>query len=556
MKNPSSSIQHEPAATDSVKTSEGRCRAIRIIVLLALIAIATILRVDRANVSLQGDEVLTLKGALLPLYEVLFYRTYPLYYILAHFSLTLGVSEITLRLPSIIAGVLSVPASYFIGREVAGTRAAMLAALLAAISTYNIHFSVVARFYTLVMLAEILLMYFLYRSIVHGGWKNWTAFVLTGLWGAISQLTVVPFFGTMVLGAAAWILSSRSVSGLKSKVILIGVLGFCSLLGTATLLAGMLEHGIPSMLTVESDSSGEADEFVDEPSDSKGHSFDFRLTPSDYAEYLVLFLPRAHPAVQLAFAAFMITGFVALCGRAPAMAWIIGAQFILTPLPFFVARASHWYNDKYFCSLVPVFYILAAAGIAHAADRAGAIMERRGKKHASPAALARRRRLAANSVVAGLVLAYSPFAVGDISTEIRRLASSDWKGMARYVAERVEPGDVIAFTRKARKRTRHLAPEDRVYFKSHPSFEYYFDHYIGMRESAGEPGLKNSLKRVATGTSEDLLNALHRYRKSRVWSVAIRENQMDNEVEDMLKTLAPDENAGFSGGRVRLFDAQ
>jgi 4-amino-4-deoxy-L-arabinose transferase-like glycosyltransferase len=77
----------------------------------------------------------------------------PLYYWMLHFwRLGTGDSEFGLRLLSCAFGVLTVAASYRLGREVSGPKAGLLAALLLSISRFNICWSQEIRMYALAAL--------------------------------------------------------------------------------------------------------------------------------------------------------------------------------------------------------------------------------------------------------------------------------------------------------------------------------------------------------------------------------------------------------------------
>jgi mannosyltransferase len=71
----------------------------------------------------------------------------PLYYSLMHIWMALGTDEFKLRLPSVIAGILVIPAVYAIGFQISGHRLAATAAALTAISPLQVAYSQEARGY-------------------------------------------------------------------------------------------------------------------------------------------------------------------------------------------------------------------------------------------------------------------------------------------------------------------------------------------------------------------------------------------------------------------------
>jgi hypothetical protein len=128
--------------------------------LAALIALAAALRLS--TLGLQGfwyDEAFTPVHVLHPsLWATLrgvvhTENTPPLWYILAWADArVLGSGEVALRLPSALAGIATVPVAWMIGRELAGRRAAVLAAAIVAVNPLFVWYSQEARAYALFVL--------------------------------------------------------------------------------------------------------------------------------------------------------------------------------------------------------------------------------------------------------------------------------------------------------------------------------------------------------------------------------------------------------------------
>ena len=80
----------------------------------------------------------------------------PLYYALLHGWIGLfGAGPVSLRLLSVLFGVLAIPAIYLAGRRMLSHRAALLAAFLLAISPLHVYYSQEVRMYGLVALLSI-----------------------------------------------------------------------------------------------------------------------------------------------------------------------------------------------------------------------------------------------------------------------------------------------------------------------------------------------------------------------------------------------------------------
>lgn len=83
----------------------------------------------------------------------------PLYYYLLHFWVgAAGISEFAVRALSAALGTLVVAATYALTRKLASAKAALLAALIAAVSPFQVYYSQEARMYILAALVGLLLM--------------------------------------------------------------------------------------------------------------------------------------------------------------------------------------------------------------------------------------------------------------------------------------------------------------------------------------------------------------------------------------------------------------
>ena len=84
----------------------------------------------------------------------------PGYFVILHFAQgAFGNSEWALRLPSAVAGWLSIPAIYLLGRRIYSDREGLIAALLVAVSWTGIYFSQETRSYSILILLSIVAAY-------------------------------------------------------------------------------------------------------------------------------------------------------------------------------------------------------------------------------------------------------------------------------------------------------------------------------------------------------------------------------------------------------------
>ncbi|HJX39241.1 MAG TPA: glycosyltransferase family 39 protein, partial [Anaerolineae bacterium] len=107
----------------------------------------------------------------------------PFYYLLLHFwVLITGVSATSVRLFSVMAGTLSVPLVYVVGRRLIGQTAGLIAALVMALAPFHVYYSQEARMYALVTLLVLASVY-VFLSLLErhrlgvSSWRYWVLYV-------------------------------------------------------------------------------------------------------------------------------------------------------------------------------------------------------------------------------------------------------------------------------------------------------------------------------------------------------------------------------------------
>ena len=131
------------------------------LLLAILLVAAVLLRIHRLGDETWLDEILTqIRVSRLGLWQLA--TTYEsqnqhlLYSLLARLSIdVLGDTVIALRAPAAICGVLSIAATFLVGRELLSRREALVAAALLAFSDLHVWFSQNARGYTALALATL-----------------------------------------------------------------------------------------------------------------------------------------------------------------------------------------------------------------------------------------------------------------------------------------------------------------------------------------------------------------------------------------------------------------
>lgn len=207
---------------------------------LLLAAAAALLRFARLGTwSMWSDEIATLRDA----HNLSAVKTYPIgYALIGWFVGIFGDSELAARFIPALAGVISVPAIYLVGRRLFNERAGVIAGAMLALSSYHIFFSQFARYYTLVLLFGLGAMWFGYLAIEHNRRRH-AAMAVTLLVLAVlthwSALLLVPALALCALlrlrDGFSWHKSGWTLAILFGPMLL-------GLLAASPLLAGFLRQ--------------------------------------------------------------------------------------------------------------------------------------------------------------------------------------------------------------------------------------------------------------------------------------------------------------------------
>ncbi len=126
----------------------------------------------------------------------------PLYFILQHFVLrTIGDSETIMRLPSAVAGVLTLLAVYLLGRRLYSDTEGLIGAALMAVVLFPVRYSQEARANSMVLLFSVLLTYF-WVDVLRRLWKG----ERPGAWPVVAYalcatvLAYLHYFGLYLVG--------------------------------------------------------------------------------------------------------------------------------------------------------------------------------------------------------------------------------------------------------------------------------------------------------------------------------------------------------------------
>ncbi len=119
----------------------------------------------------------------------------PLYNLLLHFWIQIfGPSEASVRLPSAIAGFLTIPVMYVVGWRTLGRRTGLFAAGLLAISPYHVWYSQEAKMYTIAVLLTLVSTALFIEALQRNERRWWIGYVVVTSLGFYFHVTTVLIF--------------------------------------------------------------------------------------------------------------------------------------------------------------------------------------------------------------------------------------------------------------------------------------------------------------------------------------------------------------------------
>lgn len=158
-------------------------------IMLFIVLLGLILRlifIDKPD-GLWNDEYVSWAIATLPLGKKFFHEIasqchMPLYYFYLKFFIHFfGNSDLMLRLTSVIPGVLSIIAMYFVGKQFKDNKLGILCASITSLSSFLIYFSQEVRFYELLFLFSSLALLFTLRLLDKQNISNLILFIISSL---------------------------------------------------------------------------------------------------------------------------------------------------------------------------------------------------------------------------------------------------------------------------------------------------------------------------------------------------------------------------------------
>jgi uncharacterized membrane protein len=266
----------------------------------------------------------------------------------------IGDGELAVRVPSLIAGTLVIPALYLLGRELYDRRTGLVAAAFGAASPLLIWYAQEARMYAFVTLFGLLALWTQLRVIRSGGALNWAGYIL-----ATAALLWSHYFGILLIGV--------------QQLIFVGVLAHRRRLGEPV---GPLALGFAYSLAVLAMQLVPLAVFAERQFDSTSVGGGLGLQPGGSYESLSFYAAVAnmawalwgyHPegTTELLAAGWPLLLLLSLLllGRGGSRQTVILAVAVITPVVLLLVVSVYdreLFEVRYFLVVVPLLLVLVA----------------------------------------------------------------------------------------------------------------------------------------------------------------------------------------------------
>ena len=416
----------------------------RRVLLGAVLVLAGWLRLRGLNdATLTNDEMLSWDHAHESLSHILSTTLYPLHHALAWVALTLGSTEGVLRLPSALAGIAGCWVAYAVGKRAHSTPAGLAAALILAVSPFHTLHSREARYYSLMVLAALAVIWLLWRALEDDTPRAWVRFALVSIPAWLVQLFMIPFLAVLYACGAILALLRRPGEGAK-RWHLPARFAVAALVGVSGLLALALQDGAPIGMvrtTLESAAQGASSE------EAGATRASYRLTPQEFlsygGEWAFLSTTRGQVAslpAMVVLGLLAAGGLLTLLVRRRTLGVLCAATLLLVPLPFFLIEVTHWHEAKYYAPLFAVLVLCIGVGLGEIGRLAALLLGTRlseAWRSRAPGLVTAAAALVATAIVGSPILEAQGFA--------QDRPQYRWREVAAFMQETLGPDDLVFY---------------------------------------------------------------------------------------------------------------
>ena len=277
----------------------------------------------------------------------------PLHMVVMHFMTFFSSSEFSLRLPSAIFGILSIPLIYAMGERLFGKEEGIISAFLLSISMMHLWYSQEARMYAQMLLFSLASLYFFYCATKTNSKKDWVFFAVSSSLAFYSHYyTIFVFIPEVVY----YIWAKIAVPSIKIGKISVedwqNVRMF--IVGMGAFFVSILPLFIPFVAQSLSRTSSA-------PTWGIGQSLSFIPT-------MLIHFSTREPKTSYLFMLLFAIGLVAIALHQKDQFAFLGLYLAIPFTASYILAAKMPFSPRYLLFLLPAYLILVARGITAVAN--------------------------------------------------------------------------------------------------------------------------------------------------------------------------------------------
>lgn len=418
-----------------------------LILLISIILLAAILRIwGLSSRDAWYDEILTILQSQKSFSQITEEVRTPIHFYIVHIFSWFGTGTFALGMPSVIFGLASVYLLYALCKKIVGKNLGILAALLLAISPMHIEFSQEILYFSYYCFFSLLSLFLLvdFISSVREGKIKWLNFLLLIVVNGINVLTqmVAPvIIGIEIIFLVLFLPFQKKFLAQTKKYILPAFL-LIAIFVISILTVGHGQYKDFFLKTVKIDTKTPI---------PLGYSLSSKIpTPLVFNKdfYIAMFSWYGIGGGWRFYLYFIfaVIGIISLLFRKNTKTILILLLLWIT-LPFlflYLIRLGHWFEEKYFIFIMPVYLVLVAEGIIASSltiSQLAKIIPLKGKDYL-------RKTILALVQIAVLIFIVEA-AINPIKTRtafgfpFKGYVTYNWRKVYNYLKENVQKGDQV-----------------------------------------------------------------------------------------------------------------
>lgn len=350
----------------------------------------------------------------------------PLYYLLAHISLLAGNSEFTLRLPSMLLGVLSVPVLYLLTAKLFSPKEGLVSSFLLAISLMHIYYSQEARMYSMLMFLSLCSIYFFCLAVEYNKKTYWILFTFSTVLNIYTHYFGFFIFPIEILFYLLTGLSFSRQSQSKYPVVLKD--------------AGQFKQFAINVLVVVLLIIPRIQIFLEQAASRVGGEVTWGIGPSYLIPILFSRFTTFSSSPSILLLILFVAGIIAVLLHNKKQALLLGMWFILPILVSFYLSSVMPFQPRYLIFILPAFLILVARGITAIPPLFISETSHSGKKRKESKSDSTKKQVVFVSLIVFSLLLTSAGSLADYYSTAQK---NDWREVSSVIEMNTQQGDVV-----------------------------------------------------------------------------------------------------------------